>query len=136
MEERFGISQEIFSDYLLFERKQSWWLLRNSSFFPETGRIKVSLVGMRAFSRVGGFVKPSTRMIQVFGKHATKARWDMDEPAFRRLSSGNPLKLDLPLENGYVVISMNGHILGLGLLINGRLHSQIPRRELRQGRTA
>jgi NOL1/NOP2/fmu family ribosome biogenesis protein len=131
LEGRFGIPENLFDDCLLFERKKSWWLLRNTPQLVAASRIKVSLVGLRAFSRVGDYVKPSTRMIQIFGNRATRARCDLREGALQTLMAGEPIPVDLPIENGYVILSLKGHILGLGLLINGLIRSQIPRKELR-----
>ena len=70
-------------------------------------------------------------MIQVFGRAATRARLDIDERQFQELLVGNALPFSLDLENGYVILSMNGHVLGLGLYINGLVRSQIRRSELR-----
>jgi hypothetical protein len=47
--------------------------------------------------------------------------------------TGERLKVDLGIDNGYVILSLGGNrILGLGLYINGEIRSQISRRELRQ----
>lgn len=131
LEARFGIPETLFDDYVLFERKKNWWLLRNSPFLPKASQIKVSLVGLKAFSPVGGFVKPSTRMIQVFGNWATRARCDIQDKDLQRLMAGDLLHTDLAVDNGYVILSLKGQILGLGLLINGFVRSQIPKKELK-----
>jgi len=130
MEERFGIPDESFDPFLLLRRKRSWWLLKNSPHVLSASRLKVSVIGMRAFRRIGRFVKPSTRMIQIFGQKAIRSRLDMDEQELQKMAAGKPLPVDLNLQNGYVILSLKGHIVGLGLLIDGMVRSQIPRREL------
>ena len=41
------------------------------------------------------------------------------------------IAVDQELENGYVILCRKGHPVGLGLLINGTLRSQLPARELK-----
>jgi NOL1/NOP2/fmu family ribosome biogenesis protein len=130
LEERFGISENRFDGYLLFKRRRSWWLLKGSPYLAGASQLKVSTVGLRAFSRVGRFVKPSTRMIQMFGHTATKANLHIDEDQLQRLVWGEPIPVDLQLEAGYVILSLRSHVIGLGLLINGLVYPQIHRREL------
>ena len=127
MEGRFGISENVFEGYLLFKRQRSWWLLINSPFLQSASRLKVARAGLRAFQRVG---KPATRMIQMFGSLATKAIVEIDEVQLQKLVSGEPLRVELKIEDGYVILSLEDHILGLGLFIGGKIHSQIPRNEI------
>jgi len=133
MEKRFGLSQSVFDGYLLFKRQRSWWLLGDSPFLQFASRLKVAGVGLRAFQRVGKFMKPSTRMIQMFGHLATRAIVEIDEAQLQKLASGDPLYVELDIEDGYVILSFEGHILGLGLLIEGKILSQIPRNEFHFG---
>lgn len=94
-------------------------------------RIKVSMVGMRAFNRVGEFVKPTTRLIQAFGRYASKATLEINETQLRTLLLGESLVMDLDLENGYVILNFRGCPMGLGLYLKGRVVSQLPRKELK-----
>jgi len=70
-------------------------------------------------------------MIQIFGHYATRARLDICEGELKKLATGTPLPVDIEIENGYVILLLNGQPLGLGLFINGMIRSQIPRKELR-----
>jgi len=88
---------------------------------------------MRAFHRVSSFVKPTTKMIQHFGQEATKARLGINEEQLLKLLAGDSIPVDLDLDDGYVILDLEKRwILGLGLLINGRVRSQLPRKELRE----
>jgi len=131
LENRFGIPETLFDEYLLFKRKKSWWLLRHSSFVAPASQLKISIAGLRAFQKINRFVKPSTRMIQIFGHHATSATLDLNKREFEGLETGAPFQVGFEIENGYVIISYEGHPLGLGLLINGSVRPQIPQKELR-----
>ncbi len=70
-------------------------------------------------------------MIQIFGHNATRATIDLNRSEFEALETGEPFLVGLEIENGYVIISYEGHPLGLGLFINGSVRPQIPRKELR-----
>jgi NOL1/NOP2/fmu family ribosome biogenesis protein len=131
LENRFGIHETLFDEYLLFKKKKSWWLLRHSSFVVPASQFKISIAGLRAFQKINRFVKPSTRMIQVFGHNATRATLDLTHSEFDILETGEPFPMDLEIKDGYVIISYEGHPLGLGLFINGSVLPQIPRKELR-----
>ncbi len=54
----------------------------------------------------------------------------MDEVQLQKLVGGEPLNVELEIEEGYVILSFEDRILGLGLLIDGRMHPQIRRNEL------
>jgi NOL1/NOP2/fmu family ribosome biogenesis protein len=132
MEQRFGIPETTFDDYLLFKKQKSWWLLKKSPHLLRCCRIKVSRVGLRAFQKIGQFVKPATWMIQVFGGKATKSRFDLNEDKLQGLLAGEAIPAHKGLENGYVILCLKGHVLGLGLCIDGKIRSQIPRNQLRR----
>ena len=133
LEGRFGIPETIFDGYLMFRRKQSWLLLKNSDQIAFASQLKISKVGTNAFNRVGTFVKPATRLIQYFGHTATKARLGINEDQLLKLLDGEAIPFDLNLEDGYVILELRKRwILGLGLLINGRVRSQLPRKEVRE----
>lgn len=132
LEDRFGIPEELFDDYLLFKRKQSWLIIRNASQVMLASQLKVLKVGLKAFQRIGVFIKPTTRLIQIFGRAATRARLEIDEKQLSTLLLGEKLSVDLDLSKGYVILSLReNRILGLGFYDNGRVHSQLPRKGLR-----
>ncbi len=133
LEERFGIPVTVFDDYLLFKRKKSWSLLKKVPEGTPALRLKVAKAGMRAFQKVGAFVKPTTRMIQVFGHFATMGKLEIDESRLSGLLAGEELYSDMNIEKGYVILTLGvNHILGMGFFIEGRVRSQIPRKELRR----
>ena len=126
MYERFGISCDVFDDYLLFSKKKSFWFVNKTRLISEISHLKIKRLGIKAFQEVGSFIKPTTRIIQYFGHLATKAVFNIDEKQLKQLLNGDYIPLDDDLENGYVILSLNGQVLGLGLLINGEVRSQLP----------
>ena len=127
LDDRFGIHREIFDGYWWFKREKTWWMVRGSPLLGKAATFKVSHVGLRAFTRIGEFLKPTTRMIQVFGKNATKSCIEVGKEDLRRLLAGETLRLESDQENGYVILSHEGDILGLGLLLDNFVRSQLPR---------
>jgi NOL1/NOP2/fmu family ribosome biogenesis protein len=127
LEDRFGIARSVFDGYWLFRKNKSWWLLHRSPHLAKCVGYKVSRVGLRAFQQIGAYVKPSTRLVQVFASQGTKGRFEIQESQLHRLLAGEALPFESSLENGYVILSMKDRILGLGLLIDGKVRSQIPK---------
>ncbi len=132
IENRFGIPEALFDDYLLFSTKKSWLLIKRSLQIETASRLKVSKVGLRAFQRIGSFVKPTTRFIQTFGRFASKAKLQINMTQLQTLLGGGEIPVDLKLDNGYVVLAIGANrVLGLGFLINGKIRSQLPKKEIR-----
>ena len=132
LEDRFGISRTCFADYLLLRKKKSWFLIRRTVFLAYASRLKVSQVGLRAFQMVAGFVKPTTRFIQSFGRFATKGKLHVTLEQLHALVKGEKIEVDIRLENGYVILTLDhDRVPGLGLYINGVISSQLPKKEIR-----
>jgi NOL1/NOP2/fmu family ribosome biogenesis protein len=131
LEDRFGIPGSAFDDYLMLEKNRSWWLLRRSPHLISIQSYKVLAWGMKAFQRVGEYMKPTTRAVQVFGNLATKAVVHLDDEKLHSMINGKDLFIDTILENGYVILVLGSHVLGLGLLINSRVRLQIRKSDLK-----
>ena len=86
---------------------------------------------MRAFQRIGAFLKPTTRFIQVFGHYANRSVIDVKENELRWLVKGNHLNVKMRIENGYVIVKSNGIIVGLGLLIGDKIRIQVPKKDIK-----
>ncbi len=95
--------------------------------------LKVSKVGLRAFRKVGQFIKPTTRFIQAFGRFATKNVLQIDMTQFKTLVLNGEIPVDLALDKGYVILTLaDDRILGLGFYIHGTIRSQLPGKEIRE----
>jgi len=131
--ERFGIPPAVLDEYYLFERKKGWFILGKSEQVKNGAHLKVSKVGLRAFRKVGQFIKPTTRFIQAFGRFATKAVYQLDMPQFKTLALAGEISVDLALEKGYVILTLEDDVvLGLGFYIHNTIRSQLPRSEIRE----
>jgi NOL1/NOP2/fmu family ribosome biogenesis protein len=131
MEERFGIPASDFCDCVFFKHRQSWWVVKNSSHLSLPHKVKVKMVGLKAFQKVGAFIKPTTRLIQAVGPKATKSRVDLTEDELKNLLRRGDIDfVSSDLEDGYVILCLDCYVLGLGLLIRGKLKSQLPRKDL------
>ena len=132
IENRFGIPEALFDDYLLFRTKRNWVLIKNATQIAWASQLKVSKVGLKAFQRVGNFVKPTTRFIQTFGRFAGKGKLQINMTQLETLLEGGEIPVDLKLDKGYVILSIEkDRVLGLGFLINGKIRSQLPKKEIR-----
>lgn len=129
LEERFGIPESVFTDFDLLCRKKTWWLLRKRASVNLPVRLKVSQVGLKAFDQVGRYLKPTTWMIQIFGHHATKGVYRLTKNEFETLLKGVPLNVDSPMEEGFVILHLGEHVVGVGLLSQGKITSRIRRSE-------
>jgi len=129
LEERFGIREKAFAEFEVFSRRKSWWLFRKTTDVTLPGRLKVSQVGLKAFDRVGKYLKPTTRMIQLFGHHATKGVYQLNDDGFERLLRSEPVEVDMAMEDGFVILRLREHVLGVGLLMQGKITSRIRQSE-------
>ena len=129
--ERFGIATDIFNEYLMFKKKNSFWFIKKSPLIKEISHLKIKRLGIKAFQELGRFFKPTTRIIQYFGHLATKAVFNINEEQLKTLLTGEYLPFNDDLENGYVILSLKGQTLGLGLLINGEVRSQLPTKDVK-----
>ena len=121
LNDRFGIPGDVFDGYFLFAKKRTFWLVNRSPLISKVAHLKIKRLGIKAFQQVGSFIKPTTRLVQYFGHLATRAVFDIDENQLEDLLKGEYLPMEEDLENGYVILSLMGQVLGLGLLINGRI---------------
>jgi NOL1/NOP2/fmu family ribosome biogenesis protein len=46
------------------------------------------------------------------------------------MAKGGHISSDMEIDNGYIILVFKGSVIGLGLFIEGRITSQIPRRDL------
>ncbi len=107
--------------------------MQNSGHLASISHLKISKAGLRAFQKVGEFIKPTTRFVQIFGHHATKGRYQLNHAQLRLLISGNEIEVDLRSDKGYVILTLGSNrVLGLGFLINNSIRSQLPKGELKE----
>ncbi|RPI74330.1 MAG: hypothetical protein EHM45_19270 [Desulfobacteraceae bacterium] len=129
MEERFGLPVKLFDDFLLVAKKDSWSLLKKSTWLEPAAGFKTVSIGLKSFRRIGEYIKPTTRFMQVFGVQAQKSRYDLNESELARIMANEPIEVEWPIEPGYVILAHQDHIIGLGFLKFNRIQPQLPRQK-------
>lgn len=127
LKQRFGFDKELFKKFKFIQYKDRVDVI-TSDFIPEMFvSFKVETAGM-SFARISRDVKPTTNMIQTFGRHATKNVLSLDKEEMEKFVRGLDLfNVDGNCANGYVIVKYKGHCLGCGLLNEGSLKNQVPK---------
>ncbi|MGC9514269.1 methyltransferase RsmF C-terminal domain-like protein [Methanocrinis sp.] len=123
MESRFGIPPRAFEGVSFFRRGRKVWAFS----LPEIPDLRCESVGLRFISARGKVPKPTTVALQLFGRAATKNVIDLSAAQAERFIAGERQELEADAEDGYVVVSYRGGVLGCGLYSGGELISQLPK---------
>ena len=83
-------------------------------------------VGLKFFRRIGGYIKPTTRFIQMFGSKAQRSRYELNELELQQIMADEPIDVEWPIEPGYVILLFKNDIIGLGFLSQNRIQPQLP----------
>ena len=128
--ERFGLDKEIFGLLELFQLSKGRIYCVGETCSGWLGMERVATAGL-LFARLGGTVKPSSNIIQIFGKLATKNFLEVDKDVARKFVSGEDLDVDASKYNsvteGYVIVKYQNYPLGVGLLKNGQVKNMLPK---------
>jgi NOL1/NOP2/fmu family ribosome biogenesis protein len=125
LEDRFGIPRSTFDNHRLVLRGENLCAVRE-----EAAELWDALNGVQAGLKLlkltgsGGY-KPVTRGMQVFGRAATRNVFDLSEGDLRGLVEGR--SIPGPEGKGFVLFRHQGAVVGVGLLRDGQLVSQLPR---------
>jgi len=127
LEERFGIDKEHFKSFNLFSRSNDIWCVTKEA--AEVEFKHVIRRGIRIARVFPHSVRPTTNAIQLFGHLVRKSRLDLDEKATRLFLAGKTQDVKSPLDvtDGFVVAFYKHYALGIGLLKDSKLKSQVPR---------
>jgi len=129
MGSRFGIPPEAFEGVSFSLRGRNVWAFS----LPEIPDLAWETVGLRVISVRGRVPKPTTAALQLFGRHATKNVVDLGTEDALKFAAGERQRISAPVEDGYVVVSHGGDVLGCGQYLDGELISLLPK-ERRIGR--
>ncbi|MCS7149532.1 MAG: hypothetical protein N2Z40_03545 [Caldimicrobium sp.] len=128
LEERFGITRDIFYPYTFLKGVNNYWLFPKSSHLEKLKNLNPEVVGLLFLRKVSKYLKPTSAFLQRFGYHATKNIVTIDKKAIDLFQKGRPLEVELPIEPGYVILRDKYWILGCGLYLNGKLYSHLKTR--------
>lgn len=120
---RFGIPEAAFEGYCFYRRRRNIWVLSKTEL-PE---LRYETIGLRMISTKGKAWKPTTYALQLFGRHATRNVANLSLEEVKSFVAGESQSIDDDLENGYVIVSLMGEVIGCGLYSRGTLVSQLPK---------
>jgi len=128
---RFGTPLSTFEGVSFYRKGRNVWAFS----LPEIPDMRCESVGLRFMSVRGRVWKPTTYALQLFGRFATKNAVDLGPDQAEKFIAGEQQSLEADLEDGYVVVSHRGDVLGCGLYTRGELVSQLPkeRRIVKEG---
>ena len=122
-ETRFGLQRSLFSDFIFFSGEGGRIYLGPRSF-PD---LKETLhVGLPA-ARVGRSIKPSSHLVQLFGRHATKNVVQLTRYEAAAYMQGDDLPAKGDATDGHVILMHDGVPLGCGLLRDGVIKNRLPK---------
>jgi len=133
--ERFGLDKEelLSFAFLMNKSKEKLWVVSPECLRVELPNINVESFG-QLFARSGRLPsewKPTTNVIQIFGKSATKnvlQLTDEQKPLFMR---GIDLELEdsqlQTVSDGYVIVKYGKDIFGVSLVQGKYLKNQVPK---------
>lgn len=125
LEGRFGIPPAALADHRLFRRGEHLCALRREAEELAEG-LQVASAGLKLLKVTGsGGYKPSTRGMQIFGRAASRNVCEVTEGELRALVEGQSLSREG--ERGFVLLRCAGALVGVGLLREGLLVSQLSR---------
>lgn len=127
LEERFGIPPSLFDIFEFYSSSRGRISLGPKQLISRPEPVSV---GMLAF-RNRGMLKPTTNLILLFGRHATKNIIMLGRDDAHAYAQGHDLRL--PSESvsdcaeGYVIVSYAGVPMGCGHLKDGLLTNLVPK---------
>ncbi len=126
IESRFGISKNVFEDFFLFKGTKGRIFI-TSKIPQESLGYYIQTLG-QLFCRLDATVKPSTNMIQIFGKFATKNVLELKKEDAQKAISGFDFEIkNSECSDGYVILKYKNFFLGCGLLKNCQVKTMIPK---------
>ena len=129
LEERFGIQKSAFSGFSFYEGPDKIYIF--SSEIPSKDLagfriVQTGIVGGRIFGDKERF-KPTTNLLQIFGKFATRNIVRLKESEKEDFIRGLDIDGEFEAEEGFVIVKFGEAILGCGLYSSGKLKNQIPK---------
>jgi len=135
LSERFGIDPGYFRSYHLFTRRNDVWCSSRQAGEAEFPQIVRR--GLRIARVFEHSVRPTTNAAQLFGHLVKRNRIELSEHETRLFLAGKTQDIHLAegevgecvtgVTGGFVVAFHKGYALGIGLLKENKLKSQVPR---------
>ena len=130
LKKRFGLDPKLFEDYDFFinNKNKIFILTKKASVMIESYPKRLTNIGM-LFARKNGNIKPSSNMIQVFGKSARKSVMDLNRARTRIYVEGFDIEFreEIQEKDGYVILRYGEYNIGCGLFREMNIKNVIPK---------
>lgn len=125
LEEVLGIPATVFAEHRFVRRGEYICAVREEAF-PACSALRWIAAGLKIVKVTGsGGFRPATRGVQVFGRWATRRVVDLGRQDLRDLLEGR--RVPSQGKGGPVILRWNDVPIGVGLVREGHLVSQLPR---------
>ncbi|MFP9193408.1 hypothetical protein ACLI4Q_17450 [Natrialbaceae archaeon A-CW1-1] len=126
--DRFGISPAVFEPYTFWEKGAGKiWVYGGES--PSPARIEA--LGMTCLRTRQEHWKPTTDVVQRFGRHATACVIELSREQATRFAAGEDQSFEWDGDWGYLIaaheIDGDREPIGVGLYLHGELRSMVPK---------
>lgn len=124
LEERFGLEAALFDGFGLYLASKGRVYLGPSSI---PGNLKIITLGI-LIARLSGTVKPSTNLLQAFGRHVKRNAVRLSRGQAIEYAKGADVRVDGgEATDGYVLLTYEGVPLGCGQLTGGVVKNLLPK---------
>lgn len=124
LEGRFGLDPELFSGSGFYLASKGRVYLGPQQSIPKPRIVTIGLL----VARVGENIKPTTNLLQAFGRHVKKNSIALSREQTLAYARGEDISPDAgDATEGYVLLSYEGHPLGCGLLKDGTIKNMLPK---------
>ena len=125
-EQRFGIGRQEFEGLEFYEKSKGRVFAINKDAFDFLDKVKTVSAGL-LFARKHATIKPSSNIIQIFGKRATRNILVIDKEQAKSYIRGFDLEVEDKgnCANGYVIVKYKDYPLGIGLLKENTLKNML-----------
>ncbi len=126
IKEHFGIPEEAFCDFELYERKKGefWMTSKDALFFELPLQSRCGFKFAQLFSR-GGF-RLSSHAVQLLGALATRNVVELTRSEMEAFIRGEDLENRWEGLRGQVIVRYRGVPLGCAVVVESRLKNQVP----------
>jgi len=127
LQERFGIPMSVFDDFEFYGGNKGRVYLgpKNPIINPEPVSMGLLVI------RVDNSIKPTTNLLQLFGRYANKNIVILTKNHTLEYTNGSDIRPTAEetnnSTNGYVVVSYEDSVIGCGMLKEGLLTNLIPK---------
>jgi len=127
LESRFGILPPKFKDFEFYGASRGRIFLGPKHIISRPEPVSVGILA----ARTGNAIKPTTNLLQLFGRHASKNIVNLNKENIMKYAKGESLLLTEQEKNsssnGYVIVSYSSVPVGCGYLKDDSLDSLLPK---------